>query len=63
MESKIAFNIFIILILRNPKILLLTLRRLYIMHFSAEYRGKKDNLDIKNKILLKGLDTDEVYAR
>ena len=38
-----------ILILRNPKILLLTLHRLYIMHFSAEYREKKGNLKLKIK--------------
>ena len=52
MESKIAFNTYIILILRNPKILLLTLRKLYITHFSAEYKEKKQ-LEIKNKILEK----------
>ena len=40
MESKIAFNTYTILILRNPRTLL-TLRRLYIMHFSAEYKERK----------------------
>jgi len=35
--------------LRNPRILLLTLRRLYIMHFSAEYKERKDNLKLKIK--------------
>ena len=51
MESKIAFNTFIILILRNPKILLLTLRRSFIMRFSAESKKEKKQLEIKNKIL------------
>ena len=61
MESKIAFNIYIILILRNPRILLLTLLRLYIMHFSAEYkREKKTNLKFKNKILERS-GYDEVF--
>ena len=59
MESKIAFNTYTILILRNPRILLLTLRRLYIMHFSAEYKGKRQ-LEIKNKILERS-GYDEVF--
>ncbi len=42
-KPKLAFSTYIILILRNPKILLLTLRRLYIMRFSAEYKEKNVN--------------------
>ena len=53
MESKIAFNTLIILILRNPRILLLTLRRSFIMHFSEEYRKKRKQLEIKTKIIEK----------
>ena len=60
MESKIAFSTYITLILRNPKILLLTLRRLYIMRFSEEFKREKQ-LDIKTKIIDK-TGFDEVMA-
>ena len=52
MESKIAFSTFIILILRNPKILLLTLRQ--IIHYAFLRRiQRKRQLEIKNKIIEK----------
>ena len=50
MESKIAFSTFIILILRNPKILLLTLRRSFIA-FLRRIQREKRQLEIKNKII------------
>ena len=40
---EIAFSTFIILILRNPKILLLTLRRSFIMRFSAGSKERSVN--------------------
>jgi hypothetical protein len=51
MELKIAYNTYITLIQRNPKIHLLTLLRLYIMRFLRRIQKEKKQLDIKTKII------------
>ena len=52
MESKIAFNIFIILILRNPRILCLLYAN-YTLCISPQNTKEKRQLEIKNKIIEK----------
>ena len=61
MESRIAFSTFIILTLRNPRILLLTLRKLYITQFLRRIQKEKKQMEIRTKIIEKS-GYDEVFT-